>query len=167
MRIFDDVTTGFIKTIIVKNLLNLMELHLTFNWWTNLTVILRKYCVTLSLCKYYGNIMNMVQRSFLKLQCKKTASRKDEIIRQHSDLLTFFWIFYLKFLINTYKWISFQKSCREDQATHRNMKSLIYIFEKKLIQIIPTNAKTDITSLLCQDEIQTSSNWAKTWNKDF
>ena len=29
------------------------------------------------------------------------------------------------------------------------------------------DTKTDIASLLCQDEIQTSSNRAKTWSKDF
>ena len=39
---------------------------------------------------YYGNTMNMFQRKFLKLQCKKTASKEEEIIRLHSDSLRFF-----------------------------------------------------------------------------
>ena len=33
---------------------------------------------------YYGNIMNLFQRKSLKLQCKKTTSEKEEMIRLHS-----------------------------------------------------------------------------------
>ena len=58
----------------------------------------------------------------------------------------------LRFLINTYEGPSFQKRCRQVHATHRIMKSLHL---KNLMQNI--NA-----SFLCQDEIQTSSNRAKT-----
>ena len=39
---------------------------------------------------YYGNIMNMFQQKSLKLQCKETTRKKEEIIRPHSDSLTLF-----------------------------------------------------------------------------
>ena len=37
---------------------------------------------------YNGNIMNMFQQKSLKLQCRKTNSKKEEIIRLYSDSLT-------------------------------------------------------------------------------
>ena len=40
---------------------------------------------------YYGNIMNMFQQKSLKLQCKKTNIKKEEIIRLYSDSLTLSW----------------------------------------------------------------------------
>ena len=50
----------------------------------NYTVILREcYHDTMQILLYYGNIMNMFQRKSLKLQCKKTTSKKVEIIRLH------------------------------------------------------------------------------------
>ena len=109
--------------------------------------------------------MNMFQRKFLKLQYKNTANKKEEIIRLHSDLLRFFQssfsqFFTLRLLKNTYEGHPFQKRCSQDHTTHRNMKSLIYIFEN--FNTKHTYAKTDNASFLCQDEIQTSSNRAKT-----
>ena len=48
---------------------------------------MRKYVnMTLILC-YYENNMNMFQRKSLKLQCKKTTTKKEEMIRLHSDSL--------------------------------------------------------------------------------
>ena len=38
---------------------------------------------------YYGNVTNMFQSKFLKLQCEKTASKKEEKIRVNSDSLRF------------------------------------------------------------------------------
>ena len=36
---------------------------------------------------YYGNIMKMLQPISLKLQCKKTTSKKEEVVRLHPDPL--------------------------------------------------------------------------------
>ena len=48
---------------------------------------MRKYVnMTLILC-YYENNMNTFQRKSLKLQCKKTTTKKEEMIRLHSDSL--------------------------------------------------------------------------------
>ena len=77
--------------------------------------------------------MNMFQRKFLKLQCKKTAKNKEEIIRLHSDLLRFFWVFCLTFLRNTYEGHSFQKRCRQDHTKYEVLD--VYIW-KNLIQDI-------------------------------
>ena len=41
---------------------------------------------------YYGNIMNMFHRTSLKLQCIKTTSKKEEIIRLHYESLRDFQI---------------------------------------------------------------------------
>ena len=78
------------------------------------------------------NNMNEYISKSLKWQCKKTTSKKEEIIRPHSDSLRFFQSSFsdLRFLINTYEGLSFQKRCRYDHTTHRNMKSLVYIFEE-------------------------------------
>ena len=78
------------------------------------------------------NNMNENVSKSLKWQCKKTTSKKEEIMRPHSDSLRFFQSSFsnLRFLINTYEGLSFQKRGRHDHTTHRNMKSLIYIFEE-------------------------------------
>ena len=39
---------------------------------------------------FYGNNMNMFRPRSLKLQCEKTASKKKEKTRLHSDSLSFF-----------------------------------------------------------------------------
>ena len=41
----------------------------------------------------------MFQRKFLKLQCKKTANKKEEIIRLHLDSLRFFQNNFVNFLL--------------------------------------------------------------------
>ena len=56
----------------------------------------RKYCVntilhvTMQILCYYGNIMNMFRRKYLKFQCEKTTSKRQEKIRLHSHSLSFF-----------------------------------------------------------------------------
>ena len=42
---------------------------------------------TMQILCYYGNIVNMFQRKSLNLQCKKTISKKEEMIRLYSDSL--------------------------------------------------------------------------------
>ena len=50
-------------------------------------VILREcHDDTMQILLYYENIMNMFQRMYLKSQCKKTTSNKEEI-RLHSESL--------------------------------------------------------------------------------
>ena len=59
----------------------------------NYTVILREcYHDTMQILLYYGNIINMFQRKSLKLICKKTTSKKEEMIRLHSESLRDFQI---------------------------------------------------------------------------
>ena len=48
------------------------------------------YHDTMQILCYYGDIMNMFQRKSLKLQYKKITSKKEEIIRLHSDSLRAF-----------------------------------------------------------------------------
>ena len=50
------------------------------------------YHDTMQLLCYYGNIMHMFQQKSLKLQCKKTTSEKEKMIRLHSDSLRDFQI---------------------------------------------------------------------------
>ena len=136
----------------------------SYNWWKIHTVILREcYHDTMQILLYYGNIMNMFPRKSLKLQCKKTTSKKVEIIRVHSGSLG---CSDLRFLINTCKGLSFQWSFfpRQDHTTHWNVKSLILIYIyiyiyiyiwRILIQVYSSfykynYAKTDNTSFLCQ-----------------
>ena len=102
------------------------------NWWKIHTVTLHEcYRDTMQILLYYGN-MNMFQRKSLKLYCKKSTSKKEEIIRLHSASL--------RFLINTYERLSFQWSFfpRQHHATYRNMKSLIliYIFQESWYKFI-------------------------------
>ena len=109
---FDGVTTSFKKTIIWKKVTSITksrEFSRIFGYiwnilWLHLIAdekFIPWYCVNAMLpCQilcWYGNIMNMFQRKSLKLQCKKTTSKKEEIIKLHSDLLRvfseqFFWI---------------------------------------------------------------------------
>ena len=44
-----------------------------------------------------------------------------------------FWILGLKYLINTCEGPYFRKQCRQDHTTHQNMKSLIYIYIRRII----------------------------------
>ena len=65
----------------------------SYKWWKIHTVILREcYHDTMQILLYYGNIMNMFQQKSLELQCKKTISKKEEIIRLHSESLKDFQI---------------------------------------------------------------------------
>ena len=60
----------------------------SYNWWKIHAVILREcYNDTMQMLYYYENIMSMFQRKSLKLQCKKTTSKKEEIIRLPSESL--------------------------------------------------------------------------------
>ena len=144
MRIFHGVTTDFRKTIIWKKVTSITKspefsrifwsyikylMIASYKWWKIHTVILREcYHDTMRILLYYGNIMNMFQQKSLKLQCKKNnqwegRNDKTPFLKGFSDL---------RLLINTYEGLSFQWPCRQDHATHRNMKSLglIYIFEE-------------------------------------
>ena len=58
--------------------------------------------VTTQIRCYYGNIMNMFQRKSLKLQRKKTACKKEEIMRLHSDLRRFFQSSFSEFYVNIF-----------------------------------------------------------------
>ena len=49
----------------------------------------------------YGNII-MFQRKSLKLQCEKTACKKEEIMRLHSDLRRFFQSSFSEFYVNIF-----------------------------------------------------------------
>ena len=56
-------------------------------------MILREgYHDTMQILLDYGNIMNMFQRKSLKLQCEKTTSQKEEMVRLHSESLRDFQI---------------------------------------------------------------------------
>ena len=101
--IFHGVTTDFRKTIIWKKVTSITKsrefsrtfdlMIASYNWWKIHTVILREcYHDTMQILLYYGNIMNMFQQKSLELQCKKTISKKEEIIRLHSESLKDFQI---------------------------------------------------------------------------
>ena len=86
--------------------------------------------VTMQILCYYGNFMNIFQWKSLNCNVKKNIQwegRNDKTpfrrVKGFSDL---------RLLINTYEGLSFQGSCRQDHATHRNMTSLslIYIFKE-------------------------------------
>ena len=69
----------------------------SYNWWKIHTVILRKYYVTMSFCKYYVT-MEILQTCFK--ESARTASRKEETIRIYSDSLGFSRAAFLNFLFN-------------------------------------------------------------------